>query len=85
MDLILILGWLLLGFIGCHIIWLGEKTQDDSFWCPSPRRIVMTILGTLTGPYIFVISLFCLLIIFCIENSNSEKFKWFITPICKGK
>lgn len=75
--------WYALGLAGAFLLWFERTCWKWSspplkFLCPSPRVIILCVLGALLGPVIFITGV--LVVAF---SSDVGKNSWWNRPVCK--
>lgn len=77
--------WALSGILQAIFIWLLDKkimNNRELEWCPTPRAILLILLGALPGPFL-IFGVIGAVFAFALTREVFEN--WFTRPICRRK
>lgn len=79
--------WFLAGLLGSFLLWNEERQDKSLLWCPTPRAILLGVIGSGGGGLTLAFSFICVLTGIAIRLSTRAKphAGWWTTPICKSK
>lgn len=79
--------WILSGIVGGIILWVQHKINFGRHepFCPTPRAIMLIVIGSVGGPIVLAAALFVIGLHFCEFLSENLGDSWFTRPICRKR